>query len=285
MKNLDTICRGAVLKAGAFAREHAFASNGLEWKKYDDPVTKVDRRVEKLLHQKLSGLDAAFISEESGYSENFGYDKKKSDYCFIIDPIDGTKSYVRHDFLSSVSLAVEKEHTLIAGYVYDFMKDILYAAFEGEKYIMHQQQKIEWTPRAPLPKISMAVDNESISFLRHVDRYMADPLNKLYPISIQRRGGSLALSMAQLAAGNFDALIMFPQGKGNIWDVAAGQYILHCENIPLYDIAGEPFDYRHNGQNGLIAVRGEHDGQVWRVLNAAQRLRRRYLNHTKSATA
>jgi len=54
-------------------------------------------------------------------------------------------------------------------------------------------------------------------------------------------GGSIALSMAQLAAGNMDGLVIGNDGgKGSSWDVAAGYYLLKGNGFCTLDETGKP---------------------------------------------
>ncbi len=61
-----------------------------EGKGHFDPVTKADRDAESMIRAFLN----IHHKEQSIFGEEFGFDQKPSDYCWIIDPIDGTRAFV-----------------------------------------------------------------------------------------------------------------------------------------------------------------------------------------------
>jgi histidinol-phosphatase len=83
----------------------------IEWKKDRSPVTQADREAETILRERLLGRfpDDAFLGEEQG--EHLG----SSGFRWILDPIDGTKSFVRGIPLWATMVGLEFRGELIAG--------------------------------------------------------------------------------------------------------------------------------------------------------------------------
>lgn len=243
----DNIARAvirAAAEAGALIRDSAF-DYALEMKKKDDPVTTLDRSAERRIREVLDKLAPGnYVGEE------YGRESHGASITYHIDPIDRTKSFVLRDFESSVSIGVERNDELIGGVVHDFMRDIAYAGFEGDCYLLHGGRRHEMMPSHPFSKVRLSIDNET---------GLASKLGDGY--SVHERKGSIALAMAQLAAGNFDGMVCASTGKGNSWDVAAGYYLLHARGFDVRDIDGKPFDY-NNGTNGIIAIRPDLERRV-----------------------
>lgn len=91
------------------------------------PVTEADMNTEQWLRQKLMDVfpDFGLIGEE------FGDDKKESDYSWVIDPIDGTRSFITGVPLYTTLLGLVDSHTHIplAGFIYaPVTQELIYAA-------------------------------------------------------------------------------------------------------------------------------------------------------------
>jgi histidinol-phosphatase len=118
----------AVRQAGQLARRYFHATAlSVEQKVDQSPVTIADREAEALLRQVLLQAfpDDGFLGEE------YGNHSGSSGYRWIIDPIDGTKSFIRHIPLWATLVGLEYRGELIAGVVYAPEMDRLYHALRG----------------------------------------------------------------------------------------------------------------------------------------------------------
>ena len=99
----------------------------IDLKGIGDYVTELDRRSEKAIIQKIQEnfSDHLIHAEESGIKE------KKSEYRWLLDPLDGTANYVHGIHLYGVSIAVLKGECIIAGVVFDPSKDEMFWARKG----------------------------------------------------------------------------------------------------------------------------------------------------------
>ena len=256
--DLEQLLIDASLRAGKHLRDHAFDPGTIKWKGPDDPVTVRDVEAEGIIVDTFCEyLDLKIIGEESGKSKSCSGDSR---YTAIIDPLDGTKSYLRRDFDSTVSVGLEEDGVLIGGVVYDFMRDIMYVGFRGETYLMNAGSKHDF---------GSVIANSNLGILTNSDPKKVSPENALKieamrvnpDFYISGRRGSIALGMAQTAFGIHDAMIHFKQGNGgNIWDVAAGAYLLQCEGFTMLDGRGDAYDYKNPGKG--IVVYKENDLQT-----------------------
>ena len=73
--------------------------------------------------------------------------------------------------------------------------------------------------------------------------------------------GSIALGLAELAGGVYDVMISNCIGKGNVWDVAGGMYLLNVAGCETYNYRGNPINH-YEGSSGMIVGRPEHLEQL-----------------------
>jgi histidinol phosphatase-like enzyme (inositol monophosphatase family) len=124
MNNLESyfpILGELSLKAGAIVRRHYNSPVELERKADDSPVTKADREVETFLRQALEKQ----FPDYSIQGEEFGETKKSGSQRWIIDPIDGTKSFVLRTPLFGIMIALERDGLPVLGSIYFPIQDQL----------------------------------------------------------------------------------------------------------------------------------------------------------------
>ncbi len=260
--NLEQLLLDATFKAGKHLRDHAFNPGTIRWKKPGDPVTSRDTEAEAIIIDTLcKPLDMKIIGEESGYTAN---KHGISRYTAIIDPLDGTKSYLRKEFKSTISIAVEEDDQLIAGAVYDFMRDILYIGFRGETYLINNKEKRKFQTSLTENQTSI-ITNSGRRQISDIDKNRLRRFEQDPTFYLSRRSGSIALAMAHTALGIHDVMVLFHERVGNVWDIAAGTYLLQCTNHQITDIEGNPFNH-HQPHNGIIAIQPKNKAVINRIL-------------------
>ncbi|MGV8086774.1 MAG: inositol monophosphatase family protein [Candidatus Woesearchaeota archaeon] len=241
-KELEQLIISTCLRTGKYLNENAFNIGSLEWKHLDDPVTNLDKTAENMIRSDiLEKVSANIIGEE------YGMKHKDSNVTIYVDPIDGTKSYCRGEFMTSISVAAEKNNELVIGVVYDFMKDIMYYATNDGAFM----KRSLWDEPKKLPAIDFQLHTATIGF-DNAEKYRSR-LEKM--VNIRRPAGSIALTAAQLASGSYDGLIMKSRKNSatDMCDIAAGYFIMKKAGLYITDIDHNPFDYK-NPFNGLIAI-------------------------------
>jgi myo-inositol-1(or 4)-monophosphatase len=101
-----------------------------------DICTTADLGSEKIL---IDGIKEKY-PEHSIYSEEAGQDNSASEYRWIIDPIDGTKEYIRAIPLFNISIAIEHKGSLVAAVVYRPTDNSLYSASFGDGAYLNGQK-------------------------------------------------------------------------------------------------------------------------------------------------
>src|SRR5690606_10332781 len=155
------LLRSAAVTAGILAAGY-FRRDLKTWtKEFGSPVSEADVVLDKFLHSTLTTArpDYGWLSEESvDTDERLGRRR-----AFIVDPIDGTRGFIRGEDSWSVSLAVVEDGAPIAGVVYAPARDEMYdASLGGGAFLNGQPLKRERAPGrlAPLIPAPGAVHQE-----------------------------------------------------------------------------------------------------------------------------
>lgn len=246
-----------------------------------DIVTETDKAVEKLVSSKLLSAypDFQFIGEETYYSGQKLTDKP----TFIVDPIDGTTSFVHNfpAFCISIGLAVKK--TPVVGVIYNPLLDELYAAIQGQGAYLKRgsssdKQKLPLRKAEPLNDLSKCLigiewgsDRTGINYeLKNnvFTKLAASKEDGGAMVRGLRNIGSTALNLASVAAGQQD---IFWDGGCWAWDVCAGWCIL-VESGGMV-VSGNPGEWECEVESRkYLAVRGAPSGQrqiideFWKVI-------------------
>jgi myo-inositol-1(or 4)-monophosphatase len=198
----------------------------------NDYVTEVDRGAEDIIIKLLKKTypDHSFLAEESGENTN------TSDYCWIIDPLDGTTNFVRGIPHYSVSIACQFQGRLEHAVVYNPVTREEFTASRGRGAQVNGR-RIRVSNRASLDG---ALLGTGTPFHGHQDdARVAGYFAALGELAQQtagiRRAGSAALDLAYVAAGRFDA---FWEMDLQPWDMAAGVLLIQEAGGLISDFKG-----------------------------------------------
>lgn len=206
-----------------------------------DLVTEADLASQKQIREILLGEfpDHGFLGEEGGGSgDGSGYDRPwyEQQYCWVVDPLDGTTNYV-HDLPNySVSIALCSLGQPIAGCVFDPLLDECFLAAQGEG-AQRNGQTIRVSPceqmREALIAASLPADlpRNSVEISRFIE--------VMHGAQAIRRLGSAALNLCYVASGRLDGYWATSVAP---WDVAAGALILKEAGGTITALDGTEFD-------------------------------------------
>ncbi len=177
-------------------------------------VSAADRRAEETLYAELAKArpNYGFLGEEGG--ERAGADKT---HRWIVDPLDGTTNFLHGIPQFAISIALEREQTVVAGLVYNPANDEIFIAERGKGAFLNDQ-RIRVANRKRLNDAVIACG------LPHYGR-PGFPLAHRETGALQqqvaglRRFGAAALDLAWVAAGRLDG---YWERNIKPWDVAAG---------------------------------------------------------------
>lgn len=233
----------AARKAGELAAGFA-AETARRWEKPGGlgPVTEADLAVNELLERMLRGArpDYGWLSEESEDSP----DRLGRARTFIIDPIDGTRSFLEGSGSWAHSLAVVEDGSVTAGVVFLPMRDRLYAAAAGQGATLN----------GAALRVSDRTELTGASVLAAKPVYAPQHWRGAVPDVKRIYRPSLAYRLSVVAEGRADA--MFTLRPTWEWDVAAGDVILREAGAVTSDRAGRPliFNNPHPQVNGVVAA-------------------------------
>ncbi len=225
-----------------------FNSSPEVWEKSDNqgPVTEADLHVNRQLLADLRGArpDYGWLSEETEDNE----ERLKTDHQFIVDPIDGTRSFIEGNKDWAHSIAIAQNGAVIAAVVYLPMRDQLYAAEIGKGATCNGLQ-INVASEKPMKDTTVLTARPSLQ--PHHWATDIPPFKRMFR-------SSLAYRLALVAQGQFDAMLTLrPTWE---WDVAAGTLIVSEAKGLATDRTGRiaKFNNPHPQINGMVAAGGVH---------------------------
>ena len=251
----------AALEAGQIATRYS-GTQARRWDKPDGagPVTEADLAVNTMLEQKLPAARPGYgwLSEESEDSPA----RLSCDKAFVIDPIDGTRSFAEGARTWAHSLAVTDQGETTAAVIYLPRRDLLYAAAKGQGATLNGDP----------------ITASGLADLQQADLLAAKPnlqphhwVNGQVPEFERSYRPSLAYRMALVAQGRFDGMLTLrPSWE---WDIAAGDLIIREAGGISTDRFGQVlrFNNSHPRLQGVVAAgSGIHDQIMSRLDPAGQ---------------
>ncbi len=242
-KELET-AKEAAIQAGKAILE--IYQNSEEWKvEYKEdtsPLTQADKAanniIVKLLKERFPLY--AVLSEEEKDNTN----RLANDYCFIVDPLDGTKEFIKRNGQFTVNIALAYQHRAVMGVIYvPIFKELYFAAesFGAFKKSADGEEKRLYVS-----------DNQEISSLRLVISNshgcaQMDALIEKYKITHFVKVGS-SLKGCMVACGDADAYYRFNPTME--WDTAAMQCIAEEAGAVFRQMDGSVMRYnREDSRN------------------------------------
>lgn len=175
--------------------------------------TKAERIVRRELEKARPGF--GFLMEEGGAVAGSDKDRR-----WIIDPLDGTTNFLHGLPHFAVSIGLEERGEIVAGVVYDPVKDEIFWAEKGVGAFVGDR-RMRVSGRGRLADSLLAT---GIPYLGHQEgaghrEFMAQMQAAMAQTSGVRRWGAASLDLAYVAAGRYDG---FWESGLSPWDVAAG---------------------------------------------------------------
>lgn len=198
-------------------------------KNINDVVTEVDRLSEQEIidHIQKAYPDHSILAEESGMIEG-------NEYCWIIDPLDGTTNYVHSFPHFAISIAVKQKDQLTIGVVYDPIRNELFTAVRGEgAHLNNRRIRVSECKQAENSLIGTGFPFRKKQQTKH---YLNTFESVFLNTSGIRRAGAASLDLAYVAAGRLDG---YWEASLKEWDIAAGALLVQEAGGLLSDFQGE----------------------------------------------
>ncbi len=193
-------------------------------------MTAADRASEKLIVERLRSYfpSHGIVAEEGGGVES------QSDYRWYVDPLDGTTNFAHSFPFFNVTLALAQAGEVIAGVVYDPVRQEMFTAERGAgAYLNHHRIRVSGCRQVSDSLASTGFPSRK--------RHHNINIHFYYQLAMAshgvRRTGSAALDLAYVAAGRLDFFWEFGLKP---WDMAAGLLLVQEAGGRVSDMRGAP---------------------------------------------
>lgn len=200
-----------------------------------DLVTDADLASQRAVRELLLSVrpDDAFVGEESSAGD---VELAAGRVCWVVDPLDGTTNYVHGFPMYATSVAATLDGALLAGAVYDPLRDEMFSAALGDGATLNDQP-LRVTEATELGESLVAVSLPPRVEPNSPD--LARFISVVEKCRAVRRSGSAALNLAYVAAGRLDAHWAHTI---HAWDAAAGVLLCLEAGAHVTNCSGGPFE-------------------------------------------
>lgn len=217
--------------------------NTVDFKADNSPLTLADKAANKIIEKELNSLypSVPILSEEG---KSIPFDERKGwDMFWLVDPLDGTKEFIKRNGEFTVNIALIKDHYPIMGVIYVPVTDTWYF---GNCLLNESFKKVGNSEPQPLevnfkPEQRVAVQSRS-----HASEE-EDVVMKKYNVTDSISVGS-SLKFCMVAEGKAD--LYYRHGPTMEWDTGAGQAVLEAAGGKVLRLDDEQ-RFHYNKENLL----------------------------------
>jgi len=257
------IMLNASLEAGAAIMGYYRNGFAVERKTDASPVTDADKTADKIIRRHLEQTGIPVISEETAVTD---YALRKSwKRVWIVDPLDGTKEFIKHTGEFTVNIALVEEGTPTEGLVFAPAKGLLYRTHDGvlrkEIYGRNEGDVPEQRENHILkgrngtsPNICASISHADTATMSFIRKYRsAHPSGDIISVGSSLKFGLLAEDKAGI----------YPRFSPTMeWDTAAGHAVLKAAGGEVWDLkTRRPITYNRQNlrNNAFIALGPQFD--------------------------
>lgn len=247
-KALCNMLRRLAVEAGDHTLQYFDESGSHSEQKEDgSPVTLADKEAEAIILKGLTDMvpDIPVVGEES-VAAGIIPDLTGHDWFFLVDPVDGTREFVRGSPDYTVNIALIHKGVPVIGVVYAPVTGELYAghgAGTAIRWLADSNKEKPIQVRDMPPKGLTVITSRSLKYQDRMDVF----LNDFKVAKAQRRGSSLKICL--IAAGKADLYPRF--GLTSEWDTAAGDAVLRAAGGHIVTLGGDVLTYGHGDKKFL----------------------------------
>ena len=222
------IAKKAAIKAGEKILQIYGEDFSVSYKEDKSPLTIADQQANKIIESYLLKTHIPILSEEGKLTDY--KDRKNWKLLWIVDPLDGTKEFVKRNGEFTVNIALVKNGKPIIGVIFVPVKGWLYYASSNGSYREIDEKKVK-----------LPLENKSINFKVVGSRSHQSPETKEYFDDIRKRKKNVeivsmgsSLKICLVAEGSADVYPRFAPTME--WDTAAGHAIAKHAGKKLIDL-------------------------------------------------
>ncbi len=231
--HLLEIAKTAALQAGkAILEIYDSGDFGTETKSDHSPLTLADKAAHTIISSLLQETGLPILSEE-GISVDYK-DRKIWDYFWLIDPLDGTKEFIKRTGEFTVNIALMHSNIPVAGVIYaPYIDTLYYGSEETGVYKIDKGEKVQLASivkKRSIPELKQREKITVVASISHINEETTNFINQFRNPTLSSMGSSLKLML--LAEGAAD---IYPRLAPTMeWDTAAGDAILRSLNMSVY---------------------------------------------------
>ena len=237
---VEEMCSAAILAGIKIMEVYLRDDFNIETKSDNSPITLADRLSDEVIERnlKINFLSIPIVSEEGHCNPIVS----RGDIFFLVDPLDGTKEFIKKTGEFTVNIALIENNTPIFGIIHVPVRNETYwgSSTKGSFYIKGNNQKTK-----------LCVENKIRSQVRivasrsHPSKMLGTLLEEIGEYKIITKGSSLKFCL--IAKGQAD---IYPRlGPTSEWDIAAGHAIVKFAGGSLVTIDREPMQYNLTENN------------------------------------
>jgi len=255
-RELDVAIALAMAAGVEVARIQRGGELGVEMKPGDEPVTIADQLASEMI---VAGITDAFpadrlISEELVPATG----ALGSSRLWLIDPIDGTKDFIRGEDGYSVMIGLVIDARPVLGVVHMPAQDRTYWGTPDGAWV----RVGDTVTSLAVSKVASAAEARLVASKSHRGADI-DRVKTALGIAEEQNVASVGVKLCMIAAGVRD-LYVNPSAKTKVWDTCAPEAILERAGGRLSDVFGTPINYTHELRHvrGLVASNGHIHEEV-----------------------
>jgi 3'(2'), 5'-bisphosphate nucleotidase len=253
MKKLLSIAIQASLAAGNTIMEVYAKKIEIVFKEDKSPLTQADKNASDVINKYLIDTGIPIISEENiqlNYSQ-----RKDWEYCWMVDPLDGTKEFIKRNGEFTVNIALIKNGNPLLGVIYVPVSKTLYYTLEdaSKSYkieLVNEKVSLDFIFKHSIEIKPSHKKSELIrivgSHLNEATKKFISKIEKKMKTEIVSKGSSLKFCL--VAEGTADVYPRFAPTME--WDTAAGQAICQAVGVKVIDNKTQ-LPLRYNKENLL----------------------------------
>ena len=261
LEELTKQVRVLAMETGKFLKKERthFQREKVQEKNAHDYVSYVDKESERRIVARLQELlpEAGFIAEEGSGSLT------TEEYCWVVDPLDGTTNFIHNNAPFCVSIALRNREDILLGVVYEVCRNECFWAWKGSAaYLNGEEIHVTNINNLDQSFIELGFPYDAERFRPIITRL----IERLYGrVGGLRLMGSAAVELCYIAAGRFEARF---EGLLGPWDIAAGSIILTQAGGKITDFSGG--DSFYSGHE-VLATNGQIHEQMLKIIAEIQK--------------
>lgn len=253
LEALGSEIHGLIIEAGKAVLAVYETDFAVNTKDDESPITEADRKAHHIIREGLSRIAAAgcsrlpFLSEEGQHTPY--PERKKWERYWLVDPLDGTKEFVRQNGEFTVNIALVENGLPAAGWVYVPVSDVLYCGAAGEGAFRLEKagekqfqqsflkqsggiQPAALRGRTAVSSVLKVV--ASRSHLNQATKKYIETIQKCLEIPAETVQAGSSLKLCRIAEGSADLYPRF--GPTMEWDTAAAHAVCRAAGCSVIDL-------------------------------------------------